>query len=211
MKPGTPIELRGQSYILCVDLEALADSELYFRKYDDGNLNLVASLAQMNTEPGALFHVAACALHTYHPELPLATIGDLIGIRHIDRLRSALVKCDWGLASEETEKANLSLHLDLDAIVDGAEHFARRGERVPVTTLSDGLTLAAVRSIYPCMLHHARPELSFPQCQSLMNLQSVFMTAIGFSNAWRDASAATRERYSRHMSGADLWPPMASA
>jgi hypothetical protein len=200
----------GQTYNLCVEIQALAAAEEHYRANGHLDLSLILALPFMGQRLDALMKVFVCSLHSEHPDLSFEKATSLLDIGNYAQVLKALVDA-FPKGSPDTEEANRNLCFDLASITDAAEHFSRQGDGVRVADLMNGLNLAAVRSLYPCALHKARPELNFNQAQKLMNLESVYAVGQGVSDAWQAASPAMRDKFSLAVNRWTSWTGIAHA
>jgi hypothetical protein len=208
-RPSVRMAIGGESYNLSLDLGALATAEYHFRALGY-RCNLITSIPIVTERAYAAVEVFACALRGNHPKISFERAVQLYLEGGCELIATTLDR-SWPVMSVETAEANRNLRFDLDELTKAAEQFALMGRGVRVATLTDGLSLAAVRSIYPCALRQYRPDLTFTAARELMSLQSVYAVAKGFSDAWRAASPATKERFSISIVGQRTWTGIAHA
>ena len=145
----------------------------------------------------AVRQIFPCALRTFHPEISYAaaqsmidrtTAGDDPAIIQAVGLRM------WPAETEETEAAKRNLTLDLEALADANEYF--RGKTGLILTCVEGpFTLSHACRIFPCALHHFRPELSPGEALKLMTRTSVIAVLCMLGLAQQAASQETMERF----------------
>jgi hypothetical protein len=172
--PKTSVTIEGATYQLCGSFEALIAAEAYFalRIYDFSLANVLVSWGE-NRESllkGArtLF---PCALRTFHPDV---TDVDAQGMfdRAITRNDMAILNALWTMWPAETpeaEAANQNLRCDLESLAE-ANAFFEGKPGLALICVEGRLTLDHVWRIWPCAVHHFRPELSLDQARGLMTM-----------------------------------------
>jgi hypothetical protein len=178
-----PVAWGGVTYNLCGEFAALIEAEEFFN-IRGHNVNLLVAIGSGRNQQAvlaALRQLIPCALHTFHPKLSweeaqalidqmVARDDDASFLHGIDKM--------WPPMTAEREEANRNLRFDLDSLADASEHFAGQA-KLSLMAVPGLPTFENTYRVFPCAVHHHRPELDLDQARQLMTLPSVFLVVKG--------------------------------
>jgi len=176
--PKTPVAILGVTYNLCGSFAALVEAEAYFAQRIHG-FNLADVLCTWGQDQDSILNGARkllpCALRPFHPDV---SYDDAQGM--IDRTLATddptLLQALWNMwppVTEETDAANRNLRCDLDSLAEANEFFDGKPGLVLMCVEGCGFSLGHVWRVFPCAVHHSRPELSMDEARQLLTLEGV--------------------------------------
>jgi hypothetical protein len=106
----------------------------------------------------------------------------------------------WPPVTAEREEANRNLRFDLNSLASANEHFAGHA-KLSLISVPGFLTLEHAYCVFPCAIHHYRPELDIDQARQLMTLPSVFLVVEGIDKV-RQAPRELRQKFAARLAAA---------
>jgi hypothetical protein len=198
-----PLVADGVTYSLCGEFEALIEAEAFFNMGRDVNL-LLAILNGRDEQSvlAAARQLLPCGLHTFHPKLSWDGVQALIDqmlFRGDPAFLHAIEKM-WPPMTAEREEANSKLRFDLDSLASANEHFAGQA-KLSLISVPGFLTFEHAYCVFPCAVHHHRPELGIGQARELMSLPSVFLVVEGLEQV-RQAPRQLQKKFAERLGAA---------
>jgi hypothetical protein len=105
----------------------------------------------------------------------------------------------WPARTKETAAANDHLRCDLDSLAEASEFFEGKPNLLSICVEGGGLNLGDVWRVWPCAVHHYRPDLGIDEARQLLTLGGVRLVIglLGMVN--ETASQAARGRFAERV------------
>jgi hypothetical protein len=195
----TPVTIDRQVFHLCGDFGPMVDAEAYFA------LNLADVLFTWGRDHDSILKGARkllpCALHRFHPEISYSDAEGMMD-RSLAAADPSLLNALWNMwppKTKETQAANENLRCDLESLAEANSFFEGKPGLIHICVEGLGFDLGDVWRVWPCMVHHFRPELSLDEARALLTLEGVQMVIglLGIVN--ETASQESRDRFAERV------------
>jgi hypothetical protein len=105
----------------------------------------------------------------------------------------------WPAKTGETEAANRNLRCDFESLAEANEFFEGKPGLVHICVEGTGFNLGDVWRVFPCEVHHWRPELDLSQARQLLTLEGMRLVIglLGIVNEM--ASLEARDRFAERV------------
>jgi hypothetical protein len=191
----SPVLIDGSEFNLCGDFGPMVEAEAYY------GINLADVLFTWGQDSESILNGARkllpCALRPFHPEV---SYEDAQGM--LDRAMAAddpsilhALWHMWPAKTAQTQAANLNLLCDLEALAEANEFFNGKTNLLAIYVEGLGFNLGHIWRVWPCAVHHFRPELSMDEARQLLTLEGVRLVIglLGIVN--ETASQAARDKF----------------
>jgi hypothetical protein len=167
------VTIEGATYNLCGDFGPLVEAEAYC------GFNLADVLFTWGQDSESILNGARkllpCALHHFHPEVSYEDVQGMLD-RAVAADDPAILHALWHMwpaKTAQTQAANLNLLCDLEALAEANEFLEGKPNLLSICIGEVGFNLDHIWRLWPCAVHHFRPELSLDEARQLLTLEGV--------------------------------------
>jgi hypothetical protein len=157
------VTIEGTTYNLCGDFGPLVEAEAYC------GFNLADVLFTWGQDSESILNGARkllpCALHHFHPEVSYEDVQGMLD-RAVAADDPAILHALWHMwpaKTAQTQAANLNLLCDLEALAEANEFLEGKPNLLSICIGEVGFNLDHIWRLWPCAVHHFRPELSLDE------------------------------------------------
>jgi hypothetical protein len=175
--PRTPVVIAGRKYDLCGGFQQLVEAEAYVAQRIHG-FNLADVLLSWGQDHDSVLNGARkllpAALRTFHPNVSYEHAQEMFE-RALAEDDVSIVEALWNMWPPKTKEIQVvheNLRCDLESLAEANAFFEGKPGLVLIC-VEGGFTLGHVWRVWPCAVHHFRPELSMDEARQLLTIEGV--------------------------------------